>query len=148
MSSNNYILGHTSTELERLNFQSQMLEPVTTRMLLAANIRPGMRILDVGCGTGGASLLAASMTGSTGSVLGIDRSDKAIVAAQARAEAALTANIKFIASSIDDFSVEGQQFDMVIGRYVLCHQSDAVAFLKRTAKFVRRGGVRTCHGCS
>jgi SAM-dependent methyltransferase len=90
-------------------------------------------------------LLAASLTGSTGSVLGIDRSDKAIVAAQARAEAASTGNIKFIASSVDDFSVEGQQFDMVIGRYVLCHQLDAVAFLKRTAKFVRRGGVIAFH---
>lgn len=144
MSSNKYVLGHASNELERLNFQSRMLQPLTTRMLLAANICPGMRILDLGCGTGGVSLLAADLVGSNGAVVGIDRSDKAIASARACAEAVGIRNAEFITCSLEEFD-EQEGFDMVTGRYVLCHQPDAVIFLRRAARFVRPGGAIAFH---
>jgi ubiquinone/menaquinone biosynthesis C-methylase UbiE len=45
----------------------------TTRLLTDAGVGPGMRVLDVGCGAGDVSLLAAGLVGAGGSVLGIDR---------------------------------------------------------------------------
>ncbi len=144
MSSGKYVLGHTPNELERLNFQSRMLQPLTTRMLRAANIRPGMRILDLGCGTGGVTLLAADLVGSNGAVIGIDQSDKVIASARARAEAAGVRNVEFIACSLAEFDSH-ERFDMVTGRYILCHQTDAVTFLRRAARFVRAGGAIAFH---
>jgi ubiquinone/menaquinone biosynthesis C-methylase UbiE len=52
-----------------------MLRPITERLLRSAGIEPGMRVLDIGCGAGDVSMLAAELVGSTGSVVGIDRNE-------------------------------------------------------------------------
>src|SRR5262245_63087986 len=41
-----------------------------------ANLRPGEIVLDLGCGAGIDTLLAARAVGSTGTVLGVDRSEE------------------------------------------------------------------------
>ena len=78
-----YILGHDDVERRRLDTQALFMEPLTRRELLAAGPRPGMRVLDVGAGFGDVTLLAASLVGSTGSVVGIEREDSAVAAATA-----------------------------------------------------------------
>jgi ubiquinone/menaquinone biosynthesis C-methylase UbiE len=52
-------------------------------------MEPGMRVLDVGCGTGDVLFLAARLVGPTGAVLGVDRS-AAAVAVASRAVASST----------------------------------------------------------
>jgi ubiquinone/menaquinone biosynthesis C-methylase UbiE len=59
-----------------------------------------MRILDVGCGAGDVALLAAELVGESGTVVGIDRSEAAIIAARARA--ATAKNVHFLVTSPDD----------------------------------------------
>jgi len=54
-------------------------------VLEAAGLARGMRVLDIGCGAGDLSFLAAEVVGRSGSVLGIDRAPEAIAAAKARA---------------------------------------------------------------
>jgi hypothetical protein len=70
-----YILGHSPAEIQRLMSQAVMLRPITERLLRSAGIEPGMRVLDIGCGAGDVSMLAAELVGSTGSVVGIDRNE-------------------------------------------------------------------------
>jgi ubiquinone/menaquinone biosynthesis C-methylase UbiE len=69
-----YVLGSAPTELQRLIRQSQIISPVTERLLRQTAVKQGMRVLDVGCGAGDVSLLAAEMVGTSGSIIGIDRS--------------------------------------------------------------------------
>ena len=57
----------------RLADQGALLEPFTADVLRRAGLGEGMRVLDVGCGVGDVSLLAAKMVGAGGGVLGIDR---------------------------------------------------------------------------
>ncbi len=57
---NDYALGHNHDELQRLIGQSRFLGELTEELLRAAGIRPGMRVLDVGCGAGDVSFLAAA----------------------------------------------------------------------------------------
>ncbi len=73
-----YVLGHTEQELERLMTQSQLFEPFTAQLFRDAGIAPGMRVLDVGSGSGDVSFLAARMVGPSGHVVGVDRSAVAL----------------------------------------------------------------------
>ena len=51
----------------------------THRLLLDAGRCPGMEVLDFGCGSGDATLLAAGRAGETGSVIGLDRGGNALM---------------------------------------------------------------------
>jgi ubiquinone/menaquinone biosynthesis C-methylase UbiE len=142
--SHTYVLGHASTELERLDYQATLLRPITRQLLADAGVEKGMRVLDVGCGTGASSLLAAELVGQDGEVIGIDRSEIAIEAAKGAAKKSDYRNIRFQLCDLDAFSDE-KQFDMVIGRYVLIHQPEPVGFLKKAAELVRDGGRVAFH---
>ena len=69
----NYALGHSSRELDRLSFQGIVFAPHTRQLLLEAGLAAGMRVLDVGSGSGDVAFLAADLVGSKGFVLGVDR---------------------------------------------------------------------------
>ncbi|MFP1792189.1 hypothetical protein ACLED0_06315 [Lonsdalea quercina] len=61
-----YVLGYSEREMQRIAFQAGMLDPITKRMLQAAEIRDGQDILDIGCGSGYVSQLAAKLVGDGG----------------------------------------------------------------------------------
>src|SRR5262249_60614644 len=54
----------------------------------AAGLRPGARVLDVGCGRGATTLTAARRVGASGLVLGVDASLTMLGGARRRAAAA------------------------------------------------------------
>ena len=70
MSTKGYVLSSAPHELERLILQGRMiLRPITERLLRQAKLTEDMRVLDLGCGTGGVSMLAAAMVGRSGAVV-------------------------------------------------------------------------------
>jgi SAM-dependent methyltransferase len=81
----NYILGNSAQEKKRLKLQATFLEKWTEQFLLLAGLEPGMRVLDLGCGMGDVSLLAARIVGTTGHVTSIDRDVVVIKRARERA---------------------------------------------------------------
>jgi SAM-dependent methyltransferase len=139
-----YVLGNSDSEIERLQFQGAIIASVTRRLIRECGIEPGMCVLDIGCGAGDVALLLAEMVGDRGSVVAFDRDSRAIEAAKARAEAAGYRQIEFIVASDEAFP-ERPIFDAAIGRYVLHHQSDPVAMIRRAACAVRPGGVVAFH---
>jgi SAM-dependent methyltransferase len=134
-----YLLGHSPAELDRLRLQGALFEDITRSAFIAAGLRPGWRVLDIGCGAGDVAALAADLVGPAGSVVGVDRAPDAIAAARARAAAESRSNIEFRAAAIDGINEDGG-FDAVVGRFVLMHQGDAAATLRAAARQVRRGG--------
>jgi ubiquinone/menaquinone biosynthesis C-methylase UbiE len=139
-----YILGHSDAELRRLTLQAAILQPITRRLLLEAGLKPGMRVLDIGCGTGDVSLLAGELAGPSGVVVGIDRSAEAVDAARHRAEALGLRNAAFHVAEAEAFD-DPAPFDLAVGRYVLIHQADPVALLRAAAARVRPGGTVAFH---
>ena len=109
-----------------------------------AGVWPGMRVLDVGCGAGDVSMLAADLVGPSGAVVGVDGSREVLAVARERARAAGYRQIRFEESSVESFADPGC-FDVVVGRYVLIHQADPAAFLSRVAGLARPGGVVAFH---
>jgi ubiquinone/menaquinone biosynthesis C-methylase UbiE len=144
MSAIRYILGHSESELQRLMRQAAVLAPTTRRLLNDAGLSRDMRVLDVGCGTGDVSMLAADMVGPGGAVLAIDGSREALAIARERAHAAGHHNIEFLEGKAEAFNTR-DPFDFAVGRYVLVHQYDPASFIGAVAKNVRPGGVVAFH---
>ena len=138
--SQNYILGHSEEEVQRLIFIAEYYRPFTERVFREAGIRPGMRVLDVGCGAGDVSILAAELVGETGSVVGLDQASIAVSIAARRAGELGIFNVEFVCTTLNALEVK-QPFDAVVGRNVLIHQNDPTAMLRQVAAKVRDGGL-------
>jgi len=140
----NYILGHSEAEIRRLQMQAAILRPITERLLRCAGIQPGMRVLDLGSGAGDVAMLAAELVGPSGSVIGIDRNPQVLSIATQRARSRGLAYLTFQEASADTF-LDKVRFDLVVGRYVLIHQTDPAAFLRAAAQLAKPGGSIAFH---
>jgi len=69
-----YVLGHSAAELNRLDLQGRIFEPATREAFERAGLASGMRVLDVGSGSGDVALLAAEYVGPAGFVQSVDPS--------------------------------------------------------------------------
>jgi 2-polyprenyl-3-methyl-5-hydroxy-6-metoxy-1,4-benzoquinol methylase len=139
-----YVLGHSGRELDRLSAQARLIDPITRRFFCEAGIASGMRVLDIGTGAGDVAFLAAELVGSTGEVVGIDRSRAALEVARARAGDRSLNNVSFLEGDAATVASE-RPFDAAIGRYVLQFQDDPAAMLRTVAACVRPGGMVVFH---
>ncbi|MGO8829890.1 MAG: class I SAM-dependent methyltransferase [Steroidobacteraceae bacterium] len=100
-------------------------------------------IRNVGSGVGDVALLAASLVGRTGSVLGIDRDGMALSKARSRA-AARGSNIQFLETDLSQSRIDGD-FDAIVGRFILMFLPDPAAALRSLTAHLRPGGVIVFH---
>lgn len=135
-----YALGYAEEELRRLIRQSALFAESTGEFLRSAGISEGMRVLDVGCGPGCVSLLAARLVGPSGTVVGVDRSPVALALARSRANAEHLRQVEFIQGDLINLEYKGA-FDALIGRFVLMYLPDPSAVLRKLTRYVRMGGI-------
>lgn len=135
-----YVLGHVDTEIQRLILQGRLHNDFTEHALRRAGLRTGMRVLDVGCGPGDVSMIAARLVGPEGAVVGVDAAADVIELARARAAKQGLESVSFQATPISDISVD-EPIDAVIGRFILMHLPDPVTALRHLAALTRPGGL-------
>jgi len=135
-----YPLGYSEQEQRRLILQSRLVDPLTREVLARAGLRDGMRVLDVGCGVGDVSLLARSLVGPSGSVLGIDRSAESLELARRRAQSSGLRNVAFAQVSLEALDVMGP-FDALVGRLILLYLPEPAQVLRRLLGLLRPGGL-------
>ena len=135
-----YVLGGTDAEHLRLVRQARLLAPFTERLFRDAGIAAGMRILDIGCGMGDVSMLAAQLVGPSGRVVGVDRENSVLGKARHRAELAGFENILFLQTDVSALAHQ-ERFDAVVGRFILMFLPDPVEVLKVLGTLVRPGGI-------
>jgi ubiquinone/menaquinone biosynthesis C-methylase UbiE len=99
-----------------------------------------MRVLDLGCGAGDVTFVAADLVGPDGSVVGVDRSPEALARARLRAGQRGLAQVRFVEGDIDD-PAPGGPFDAIVERLVLWLVPDPAALLRRQATVLRPGGL-------
>src|SRR5215510_9092144 len=107
------VLGYTSVEQQRLIRQARVLAPLTERFLRDAGISSGMRVLDIGCGMGDVTMIAAQLVGSAGQVTSIDLDQASIDTAQRRAAAFGFENASFNRADITSYA-PANPFDAII----------------------------------
>lgn len=136
----NYPLGYSAQEAQRLADQAAVMEQHTEDVLRRAGIRRGMRVLDVGSGLGDVSLLAARIVGCDGAVLGIDRAASSVEAARQRVASLGLTNVCFQHSDLAGFSTQSS-FDALVGRFVLAYVSDRASQLHKLTRHLNPGAV-------
>lgn len=105
---------------------------------LIPELRPGMSVLDVGCGPGTITVDLAGLV-APGEVLGVDRAEA--VLDEARAAGAEVANARFEVADIMALPYADDTFDVVHAHQVLQHLGDPVGALREMRRVTRPGGV-------
>ena len=129
------------TEAERFD---SLLAPFGRRLLTAAALTPGERVLDVGCGNGAVSLDAARAVEPGGHVAGLDLSAPMLAVARRRAEER-GVGADFVQGDAQTISFD-DGFDVLLSRFGVMFFDDPEAAFANLAKAARPGG-RLCFVC-
>lgn len=138
--SGSYVMGRSPSETQRLQAQDKIFGGYTERFLRMAGVRPGMRILDIGCGPGDVTMTAARIAGESGGVTGVDADDELLAVATRRAAAAGMRNVSFTRAVLPDVPLE-PGFDAVIGRFILVHLDQPAVALRAVSRLAAPGAV-------
>jgi arsenite methyltransferase len=102
-------------------------------------IKKGMYILDLGCGTGWATLEIASRLEGTGRIIGLDLSEKMIEQAKRKLAGLRYDNVEFILHSASSMDY-GEYFDYVLSTNAFHHFVDKREIFSRVRRALK------CHG--
>lgn len=107
---------------------------------LLPHLKPGMRILDFGCGPGTISVGLAKAV-EPGELFGVDMEASQIEIARAAAEAGGHRNAAFQTADVTDLPFEDDSFDVAHCHAVLMHAPDTVAVLAEVRRVLKPGGI-------
>ena len=103
-------------------------------------LKPGEHVLDLGCGAGTDSLIAAQMVGSEGSVAGIDMTAEMLEKARAAAVELGAENVEFVEGEVERLPFADMSFDVVISNGVIDLVPDKDAVFSEIHRVLRPGG--------
>jgi SAM-dependent methyltransferase len=103
-------------------------------------LRPGMRVVDCGCGAGNLTLGLAELV-APGEVVGFDISERAIDEARRRASARGLTNVQFFHGSVYASGLSGAAFDLVFFCGVLAHLTRPEQALDEAFRLLKPGGL-------
>ncbi len=103
-------------------------------------LRPGERVVDVGCGAGLDTLIAARMVGAAGRVLGVDMTEEMRTKAQASAARLGLHQVEVRAGHAESLPVEEGWADVVISNGVVNLCPDKLTVFREMHRVLRRGG--------
>jgi len=103
-------------------------------------LHAGEQVVDVGCGAGIDSLIAAKMVGERGQVIGIDMTPAMLEKARSAAQEAALTNVEFRQGYGEALPVLDGWADVVISNGVLNLMPDKMAGLKEMARVLKPSG--------
>jgi SAM-dependent methyltransferase len=112
--------------VQHQDIYDRLLEPFGTRVIEAASLAPGDRVLDVGCGCG-ATTVAAGRATAPGTAVGVDLSEPMLAVARDRARRGGLDNVQFQAADAQSHAFDAHTFDVVMSRFGVMFFDDPVA---------------------
>lgn len=110
------------------------------RTVKLLGLEPGMRVLDVCCGTGASALPAAKAVGKGGRVIGVDLAENLLALAQQKAKALQLENIEFLKADMMELPFEQESFDAVIIVFGIFFVPDMEGQVRKLWRLVKPGG--------
>ena len=115
-------------------FFDEQMAFLNHRLVADARLRSGMRVLDLGSGTGYPALLGAQTVGPSGSMIGLDLAEQMLAVARRKASALGFANVTFRTGDVTALPFDANSFDAITSRAVV---SQAFASALAAAEIAR-----------
>ncbi|WP_419994324.1 class I SAM-dependent methyltransferase [Streptomyces boninensis] len=115
-----------------------LLQRYTPRLMAGAALRPGERVLDLGCGCGQTSLVAAATVGESGQVTGVDISGPMLATARGRADG--QRNVTFRQADVQQDDLGEGAYDIAISRFGVMFFDDPDTAFTRVHRALAPGG--------
>ena len=106
-------------------------------------LRPGLRVLDFGCGPGTISVGMAKYI-DPGELHGVDMQASQVELARNAAKASGRSNAIFHVADVTDLPFEDGFFDVAHGHNILMHVPDTGAALAEVKRVLKPGGILSC----
>lgn len=120
----------------KLRLFNGFAEPELRRLIRGLGLRPGMRVLDAGCGTGEALNWLLNEVGPTGTVVGLDLAAAHVQVAQQRA----SPQLQVVQGDLLQVPFAPASFDFIWSVNTFNHLHDPVVGVKRLSVLLRPGG--------
>jgi len=113
-------------------------EPLANDLIRLATLRPGERVLDVGCGTGIVARLASQQVGSNGAVAGLDVNPGMLEVARLTTPADMS--IEWHKGSAENMPLPDEAFDVILCQLSLQFMADKLGALQEMRRVLVPGG--------
>jgi SAM-dependent methyltransferase len=135
-----YLLGRAEAEEARLKRQIANLAPDSDAQFEKIGIKPGERVLDLGCGPGGVLHLLGKRVGPKGSVLGLERSPHFVELARRFVQDHALTQVEVREGDAYETGLERRSFDGAHMRLVLVNVPEPERIVREMVALVRPGG--------
>jgi SAM-dependent methyltransferase len=148
-SNETYYVTDTDDTIGRLIRLSRLQAQNVRDAFHRTDVRPGDKVMEVGCGPLGALLELSELVGLQGTVVGLDLNQASLQRARAILDRAGRDNVRLVHANIETEASEELRwlgpFDAVYCRLFLIHQREPAKTLRRMAALLRPGGYVVIH---
>ncbi|MGH7216144.1 MAG: class I SAM-dependent methyltransferase [Nitrospiraceae bacterium] len=120
-------------------FFDEQMAFLNHRLVADARLRSGMRVLDLGSGTGYPALLGAQTVGPSGGVIGLDLAEQMLAVARRKATALGLANVTFRTGDVTALPFDSNSFDAAMSRFCLMFLPEIPKAATEIARVLRPG---------
>ena len=138
MKENSYVIGVGKDDEERLSLLNELFGKTSKDLLLKSGLKPGMRVLEVGCGTGNMTKWIAKQVGDHGHVTAVEITSEQIQITKDNCSE--SNNITFVESSLFDLKTS-QKFDLIYSRFLIMHLQNPFEGLQHLTQLLKPNGI-------
>ena len=128
-------LNPRSAEVYESFFVPALFAEWSPRVLEAASVEPGHRVVDVACGTGILARTAADRTDNPSNITGIDINDGMLAVARQKAP-----DINWVLGAAENLPLENESVDRAVSQFGIMFFEDRVKALQEMLRVLKPGG--------
>jgi SAM-dependent methyltransferase len=127
-------------------FVERRVQPVNDLLLTRSAVAKGEKVLEIGCGTGAATIPFAEAVGGQGRVVGVDISEPMLAGARQRVAESGLHNITLLQADAQTHRFDPESFDLITSRFGVMFFADPTAAFSNLLPALGPGG-RLCFAC-